>query len=93
MELKDLLSGVEKSTSGKEKVLKSIGKNFMALSGIARDLNVAGQNLAIVLEGRCVDPSKKQDAFSLKDEEREKKWNGLERKRNTFNRTKQNARQ
>ena len=73
MELKDLLSGVEKSTSEKEKVLKSIGKNFMALSGIARDLNVAGQNLAIVLEGRGVDPSKKQDAFFLKSDEREKK--------------------
>ena len=73
MELKDLLSGVEKSTSEKEKVLKSIGENFMALSGIARDLNVAGQNLAIVLESRGVDPSKKQDAFFLKSDEREKK--------------------
>ena len=73
MELKDLLSGVEKSASKKEKVLKSIGENFMALSGIARDLNVAGQNLAIVLEGRGVDPSKKQDAFFLKSDEREKK--------------------
>tara|TARA_R110002020_G_scaffold49638_1_gene141032 strand:- start:5917 stop:7557 length:1641 start_codon:yes stop_codon:yes gene_type:complete len=73
MALKDLLDNVEKNTSEKEKVLKSIGENFMALSGIARDLNVAGQNLAIVLEGRDVDPSKKQDAFFLKEEEREKK--------------------
>ena len=73
MALKDLLDNVEKSTSEKEKVLKSIGQNFMALSGIARDLNVAGQNLAIVLEGRGVDPSKKQDAFFLKSDEREKK--------------------
>jgi len=73
MALKDLLDNVEKNTSEKEKVLKSIGENFMALSSIARDLNVAGQNLAIVLEGRDVDPSKKQDAFFLKDEEREKK--------------------
>lgn len=73
MALKDLLDNVEKSTSEKEKVLKSIGQNFMALSGIARDLNVAGQNLAVIIEGRGVSAAEKQDAFFLKEEEREKK--------------------
>ena len=73
MALKDLLDNVEKSTSEKEKVLKSIGQNFMALSGIARDLNVAGQNLAVIIEGRGESAAKKQDAFFLKEEEREKK--------------------
>jgi len=73
MALKDLLDNVEKNTSEKEKVLKSIGQNFMALSGIARDLNVAGQNLAVIIEGRGERAAKKQDAFFLKEEEREKK--------------------
>jgi len=73
MALKDLLDNVEKSTSEKQKVLKSIGQNFMALSGIARDLNVAGQNLAVIIEGRGESAAKKQDAFFLKEEEREKK--------------------
>ena len=73
MALKDLLDNVEKNTSEKQKVLKSIGQNFMALSGIARDLNVAGQNLAVIIEGRGESAAKKQDAFFLKEEEREKK--------------------
>ena len=45
----------------------------MALSGIARDLNVAGQNLAVIIENRGESAAKKQDAFFLKEEEREKK--------------------
>ena len=73
MALKDLLDNVEKNTSEKQKVLKSIGQNFMALSGIARDLNVAGQNLAVIIENRGESAAKKQDAFFLKEEEREKK--------------------
>lgn len=54
-------------------IIKIIGKNFMTLPGIARDLNVARQNAQKLVKIEGGDPAKGADAFFLKQSEREKK--------------------
>ena len=54
-------------------IIKIIGKNFMTLPGIARDLNVARQNAQKLVKLEGGDPAKGADAFFLKQSEREKK--------------------
>jgi hypothetical protein len=54
-------------------IIKIIGKNFMTLPGIARDLNVARQNAQKLVKIEGGTPAKGADAFFLKQSEREKK--------------------
>ena len=54
-------------------IIKIIGKNFMTLPGIARDLNVTRQNMQKLVELEGGKPAKGADAFFLKEKERETK--------------------
>ena len=53
-------------------IMKIIGKNFMTLPGIARDMNVARQNTQKLVKIMGGEPSRGADAFFLKQSEREK---------------------
>lgn len=68
------VSAVKVSTAKDELVplLKIVGKNFMTLPGIARDLNVARQNAQKLVKLEGGEPSRGADAFFLKQAEREK---------------------
>jgi putative chitinase len=61
------------SKDGSSSLTKVIAKNFMALPGIARDLNVARQNIQTLVELEGGKPASSPDAFFLKEKEREKK--------------------
>jgi hypothetical protein len=52
--------------------LKIIGKNFLALPGIARDLNVARQNIQKLVSLAGEKPATGADAFFLKEDEKER---------------------
>jgi hypothetical protein len=52
--------------------LKIIGKNFLALPGIARDLNVARQNIQKLVSLSGEKPATGADAFFLKEDEKER---------------------
>lgn len=75
--IKDKVLGVTK-TQGIVKenpnaLMKVIGKNFMTLPGLARDLNVARQNFQTLVKLEGGKPAKGADAHFLKESEREKK--------------------
>jgi len=53
--------------------LKIIGKNFMSIHGMARDLNVARQNIQKLVKLEGGEPSKGADAHFLKEAEKESK--------------------
>jgi predicted chitinase len=61
------------SKDGSSSLTKVIAKNFMALPGIARDLNVARQNIQTLVALEGGKPASSPDAFFLKEKEREKK--------------------
>jgi predicted chitinase len=61
------------SKDGSSSLTKVIAKNFIALPGIARDLNVARQNIQTLVELEGGKPASSPDAFFLKEKEREKK--------------------
>ena len=67
----------EKDTSPKRDnpatLLKIIEKNFMSIHLMARDLNVARQNMQKLVKLEGGEPAKGADAFFLKASEREKK--------------------
>jgi hypothetical protein len=75
--IKDKILGVAK-TQGVVKenpnaLLKVIGKNFIALPGFARDLNVARQNIQTLVKLEGGKPARGADAQFLKEGERAKK--------------------
>ncbi len=75
--IKDKILGVSK-TQGVIKenpnaLMKVIGKNFMTLPGIARDLNVARQNFQTLVKLEGGKPARGADAQFLKEGERAKK--------------------
>ena len=66
----------EKSTKpsrASSDLLKITAKNFMALSGMARDLNVASQNVKELVKVMGGKPKNSADMFMLKESEREEK--------------------
>ena len=70
------LAGSGKVSSAKENpnpLLKIIGKNFMSLPGLARDLNVARQNMQKLVKLEGGEPARGADAQFLKEGERAKK--------------------
>jgi putative chitinase len=75
--IKDKILGVAK-TQGVIKenpnaLMKVIGKNFMSLPGLARDLNVARQNFQTLVKLEGGKPARGADAQFLKEGERAKK--------------------
>jgi putative chitinase len=52
---------------------KIVAKNFLALSGMARDLNVASKNVMELVRVMGGNPREKEDMYFLKESEREKK--------------------
>ena len=75
--IKDKILGVAKSQGvvkeNPNALLKVIGKNFMSLPGLARDLNVARQNFQALVKLEGGKPAKGADAQFLKEGERAKK--------------------
>jgi hypothetical protein len=75
--IKDKVLGVAKSQGvireNPNALMKVIGKNFMALPGLARDLNVARQNFQTLVKLEGGKPAKGADAQFLKEGERAKK--------------------
>jgi len=66
----------EKSKETADVLLKIISKNFMALSAMARDMNVASQNAKLLVEIMGGKPSSKEDKVAgsgLTEDERERK--------------------
>ena len=67
-------SGKVSSTNEKPNtLLKIVGKNFMAIPGLARDLNVARQNIQKLVKLEGGQPATGADAQFLKEGERAKK--------------------
>ena len=64
---------VESTKQNPNILLKVIGKNFMSIAGIARDLNVARQATQRLVKLEGGDPATGADAHFLKAAEREKK--------------------
>lgn len=64
---------VEPTKENPNLLLKVIGKNFMSMAGIARDLNVARQATQKLVKVEGGEPAKGADAHFLKSAEREKK--------------------
>ena len=64
---------VEPSKENPNILLKVIGKNFMSIAGMARDLNVARQATQKLVKGEGGEPAKGADAHFLKADERERK--------------------
>lgn len=52
---------------------KVIAKNFMAINGMARDLNVASKNIMELVKVMGGSPREKEDMHMLKEDERERK--------------------
>ena len=75
--IKDKILGIAKSQGvvkeNPNALLKVIGKNFMSLPGLARDLNVARQNFQALVKLEGGKPAKGADAQFLKEGERAKK--------------------
>ena len=75
--IKDKVLGVSKTQSivkeNPNPLMKVIGKNFMTLPGLARDLNVARQNFQTLVKLEGGKPARGADAHFLKESEREKK--------------------
>jgi hypothetical protein len=75
--IKDKVLGVAKSQGvvkeNPNALMKVIGKNFMSLPGLARDLNVARQNFQALVKLEGGKPAKGADAQFLKEGERAKK--------------------
>jgi hypothetical protein len=75
--IKDKILGIAKSQGvvkeNPNALMKVIGKNFMSLPGLARDLNVARQNFQALVKLEGGKPAKGADAQFLKEGERAKK--------------------
>ena len=64
---------VESTREKASPLFKIIGKNFMSISGMARDLNVARQASQRLVKLEGGEPAKGADAHFLKEGERERK--------------------
>lgn len=67
------LEKTEEKSDNKKILLEIISKNFLILPNVARDINVANQNLSKIIKIKGEKPAKSADMYFLKSKELDKK--------------------